>query len=335
MKQLLPFFLLLLFACNNTSTNNTSNTAKQTPQYELVKNWPQLPATYGLGQVTGIGIDTSQHIFLFHRAWREWQTFSNGFPDTTIAGTTILELEKENGKVINSWGADLFIMPHGLMVDKENNVWVTDVGLHQVFKFTHDGKLLMKLGIALEPGDDSLHFNKPTDVAVADDGSIYVSDGYGNSRIVKFSKQGNYLFSWGSHGDKPGEFNTPHAIDLDSKGNVYVADRENNRVQEFTGDGKFIKERKDKSFAKLYSVTLNKATDNVLAVDFSSALNVIINGSDIIEFDSTGKLLLQFGRSGMYDGPKCRYHDIAVDNEGNIYTADIYGNRVQKFKKIN
>lgn len=328
MKYLLLLFLIPFYNCNNTSVG------KQSAQYQLISNWPQLPVNYSLGQVTGIGIDTSQHIFIFHRAEREWKATDIGFPDSTIAGTTIIELEKETGKILNSWGRNLFIMPHGLSVDKQNNVWVTDVGLHQVFKFTHEGKLLMQLGIAGEPGNDSLHFNKPTDVAVTNDGSFYVSDGYGNSRVIKFSKEGKYLLSWGSAGDKPGQFHTPHAIDLDCKENVYVADRENNRVQEFTAEGKFIKEWKDNSFAKLYSVTINKNNGNVLAADYSSTLGIIVKGSDIIEFDSTGKLLLQFGRSGFYHGPKCRYHDIAVDNEGNIYAADIYGNRIQKFKKL-
>ena len=116
------------------------------------------------------------------------------------------------------------------------------VGLHQIFKFSHEGNLLLKLGVAKTPGNDSLHFDLPTDVAVADDGSFYVSDGYGNSRVVKFSKEGKYLFEWGKKGDKPGEFNTPHMIDLDTYGNVYVADRENNRIQKFDAHGIFLKE---------------------------------------------------------------------------------------------
>ena len=154
----------------------------------------------------------------------------------------MLEIENESGKIVNSWGANLFIMPHGLNVDKENNVWVTDVGLQQIFKFRHDGKLLMTLGVAKVAGNDSLHFNYPTDVAVTDDGSFYVSDGYRNSRVIKFSKFGKYLFEWGKKGNKEGEFNIPHGIDLDEKGNVYVADRENKRIQKFDSNGKFLKE---------------------------------------------------------------------------------------------
>jgi peptidylamidoglycolate lyase len=143
------------------------------------------------------------------------------------------------GRIINSWGENLFIMPHGLKVDKQNNVWVTDVGLHQVFKFTHEGKLLLKIGEAKVPGKDATHFDMPTDIAIEDDGSFYVSDGYGNSRVVKFSATGQYLFEWGTKGDKESEFDIPHGITLDKNGNVYVADRENSRIQVFDSSGKF------------------------------------------------------------------------------------------------
>jgi DNA-binding beta-propeller fold protein YncE len=243
-------------------------------------------------------------------------------------------LDRQTGKILSSWGGNVFVMPHGLTVDKDNNVWVTDVGLHQVFKFSHEGKLLMRLGEAKIPGNDSLHFNRPTDVAVAADGSFYVSDGYRNSRVVKFSRSGKYLFEWGKKGSKPGEFNIPHAIDLDAKGNVYVADRQNNRIQEFDAKGKFLKEWKNRSFANLYSVTINKINQHLLAVDYLIIMDTIIKGSDIIEFNSEGNLIGQFGRSGSYNGPLCRYHDICVDNEGNIYVGDILGNRVQKFRLI-
>ena len=154
-------------------------------------------------------------------------------PKSKINANTISLLDNKSGKILNSWGDSIFIMPHGLTVDNNNNVWVTDVGLHQVFKFDHNGKLLMQLGESKVPGGDSVHFNRPTDIAVAEDGSFYVSDGYRNSRIIKFSSNGRYLLQWGKKGDRDGEFDIPHAIDLDRRGNVYVADRENNRIQVF------------------------------------------------------------------------------------------------------
>lgn len=215
-------------------------------------------------------------------------------------------------------------------MDKENNIWVTDVGWHQVFKFSHDGRLLLKLGEAKVPGQDSAHFNRPTDVAIASDGSFYVSDGYRNSRIVKFSPSGKYLFKWGKKGDGPGEFDIPHGIDLDEKGNVYVADRENQRIQVFDPNGKFQKEWKDKDLGRVCAVRFDKAHGNLIAVDYVTNY-IRPKGSDILVFDSTGHLQSRWGRSGGYDGPVCWYHDIAVDKEGNIYVGDILGNTLQKF----
>ena len=328
---LVPVFLI---ACNNSGEGNTKKNRDSINQYELVKDWPKLPDSFKLGNPTGIGIDTSQNIFIFQRAEREWPLIGP-MPDTYISSKTILMLDRENGEILNSWGDNLFIMPHGLTVDRNNNIWVTDVGLHQVFKFSHDGKLLIKIGEAKVSGNDSTHFNRPTDIAVAKDGSFYISDGYGNSRIVKFSSTGKYLFEWGEKGDKPGEFNIPHAIDLDERGNVYVADRENNRVQIFNSLGKFLKQWTDKNFGRICSVTFGKVKNNFVAVDdVTSWFKLKHNGSDIILFDSTGNLLSKFGRSGFYDGPKCWYHDVAIDNEENIYIEDILGNRIQKFKKV-
>ena len=302
-------------------------------KYELVSNWPQLSAGFILGNPTGIGIDTSQNILVFHRAGTEWPLVGS-MPETIISAATILMLDRNTGKLLNSWGNSLFIMPHGLTVDKYNNVWVTDVGLHQVFKFSHDGKLLMKLGEASVAGNDSMHFDKPTDVAVADDGSFYVSDGYGNSRIIKFSMSGKYLFEWGKAGSGEREFDIPHGITLDEKGNVYVADRGNERVQVFDSTGRFLKQWKDGSFGDMCSVAYDKGSNKFVGVDDVRYLKLMHLGSDVIVFDSVGVVQNRFGRSGDYNGKKCWYHDVAVDKDGNVYGVDILGNKVQKFRKL-
>jgi peptidylamidoglycolate lyase len=328
---LVVFAGIFFIACNDVENTNRKFVGKQLPNYQLVKDWPQLPKEYTLSQVTGVGIDTDGNIFLFHRNGRQW---TEPFPDSLISSTTILMLDRQTGKLLSSWGANLFIMPHGLTVDKDNNVWVTDVALQQVFKFSHDGKLLMKLGIAKVAGDDAAHFNLPTDVAVANDGSFYVSDGYGNSRVVKFSAEGKYLFEWGKRSDNQGEFNTPHGIDVDRDGNVYVADRDNNRIQKFDAKGKSLITWKNDMAVQLYSLSIDKQNNELFAIDYLTIGDVLIKGSDIIQFDSTMKLLTRFGRSGFYDGKKCRYHDIAVDRDGSIYVGDILGNRIQKFKKV-
>lgn len=304
-----------------------------TTKYELVKNWLDFPKDFKLGNPTGISIDTNQNIVVFHRADREWSLFGS-MPNKPIESKTILIIDKYSGKLINSWGDNLFIMPHGLTVDNENNVWLTDVGLHQIFKFSHDGKLLMKLGEAKVSGNDSSHFNKPTDIAFSKDGSFYISDGYGNSRVVKFSATGKYLFEWGKKGNKESEFNIPHGISLDSNGNVYVADRENNRIQVFDPNGKFIKQFTDNTFGTICSVAFGKSQSKLFAVDDFTFLKVKHRGSDVFIFDKTGKVEMRFGRSGSYEGNISWYHDLTVDKDENIYIGDILGNTIQKFKKV-
>ncbi len=301
-------------------------------KYELVKNWPQLADSLTLGNPTGLAMDTNQNLVVFHRGSREWP-YIMPMPTSPILENTVLMLDKESGKMIHSWGSGLFIMPHGLTVDRHNNIWVTDVGLHQVFKFSYEGKMLLKLGQAGVAGNDNSHFNMPTDVAIATDGTFYVSDGYGNSRIVKFSPSGKYLIEWGKPGDRPGEFDIPHAIDLDKHGNVLVADRENRRIQVFTPRGVFIDEWKG-DWGSICSVVSDPIENRFLTVDDVTILKVKHTGSDIISLDSAGYQLGRFGRSGLYSGPRSWYHDLTVDREGNIYVGDILNNRIQKFKPV-
>src|ERR1044072_5522093 len=183
--------------------------------YKLVEGWPQIAEGCHIGEPSGICVTSQQHIVIFHRAGRKWVT---PMPESFIDKDTIYVIDKDTGRILNTWGSGKFIMPHGLDVDRENNLWITDVGLHQIFKFTIDGKLLMQIGKAGVAGCDNAHFNRPTAVATAADGSFYVSDGYGNSRVMKFTAEGEYLFSWGRKGRGPGEFDLPHNIDTDSNG---------------------------------------------------------------------------------------------------------------------
>lgn len=320
----------LLLACYLLQPIKKGKGLDITTKYELVKNWLDLPQGLILGNPTGISIDTNQNIVVFHRSDREWDFFGS-MPDKPIQNKTILIINKESGKLINSWGDNLFIMPHGLKVDDKNNIWVTDVGLHQVFKFSYDGKPLLKLGEARVAGNDSLHFDKPTDIAIAKDGSFYVSDGYGNSRVIKFSATGKYLFEWGKKGNKESEFNVPHGISLDAFNNVYVADRENNRIQIFDSAGKFIKQFSENSFGAICAVVVDKS--KLFAVDDFTFLKVKHRGSDAFILDTTNKVQTRFGRSGSYEGNTSWYHDLTVDKDENIYVGDILGNTIQKFRK--
>jgi peptidylamidoglycolate lyase len=327
------FLTILLFFGYIFQDKKIGQGYDKTIKYELIKNWPYLPKGLILGNPTGISIDTNQNIIVFHRADRKWPLIG-AMPEKTISEKTILVIDKDNGKLIKSWGDSLFIMPHGLTVDYENNIWVTDVGLHQIFKFSYDGKLLLKLGEAKVSGIDSLHFNKPTDIAVTKDGSFYVSDGYGNSRIMKFSATGKYLFAWGKKGNKESEFNIPHGISLDSKENIYVADRENNRIQLFEPNGKFIKQFSNNNFGTICSVGFDKTKSKLFAIDDITFLKLKHRGSDIFIFDTLGKVQTRYGRSGLYEGNISWYHDLTIDNDENIYVGDILGNTIQKFRKI-
>ena len=319
---------MLLNGCNTPEKHKLDDTV---PGYDVVSNWPQLPAGYVLGNPTGIGIDSEQHLYVFHRAYRKWV---EPFPDSLITENTILKLDRNTGKILDAWGANLFIMPHGLTVDRDNNIWVTDVALQQVFKFSSAGKLLLKLGVEKVAGDDSLHFNRPTDVAVAADRSFYVSDGYGNNRVVKFSATGKYLFEWGKKGNKPGEFNLPHGISLDSAGNVYVADRENGRVQSFSPKGKFLKEWDNHQRGAIYSVTNDTAKHKLIMINYLT-MGDTVKVSGILVYNSANRLEFHIGKSPLSkEALSCRYHDVAIDDEENIYVGDILNNTIQKFKKV-
>ena len=201
--------------------------SKSVPTYKVVAGWPEPSSPIKLGQVSAVATDASDRVFVFHR----------GEPPVVVFD--------RDGKYLRSWGEGLVKKAHGLRIDREQNVWTTDVGHHLVRKFDHEGTLLMTLGRKGVPGAGPDRFNQPTDVAVTPSGEFYVSDGYGNSRVVQFSKDGRYLKEWGTKGKGEGQFNLPHAIVLDPDGRIYVGDRENDRVQVFDPRGKFLAQWKE------------------------------------------------------------------------------------------
>ncbi|SDD71951.1 peptidyl-alpha-hydroxyglycine alpha-amidating lyase family protein [Niabella drilacis] len=302
-------------------------------KYRQAAGWLHLPGGLKLGNPTGMDMDTAQNLVVFHRGSREWP-LAGAMPGEPISDKTILVINRNNGELLSSWGDHLFVMPHGLDVDDQDNIWVTDCGLNQVFKFSHDGKLLMTLGEARVAGNDRRHFDRPTDIAVAKDGSFYVADGYGNSRVIKFSATGNYLFEWGRKGQGEGAFDIPHGIALGSNGEVYVADRENNRIQVFDTAGHFMKQFADRSFGAMTAVAMDPTGAKLLAVDDLRFLKLKHRGSDVFIFDTTGTVQTRLGRSGSYRGAVSWYHDLTVDRDGNIYVGDILGNTIQKFRRV-
>ena len=209
--------------------------------YRPIENWAKLPAGRTWGAAAGVSFDHKGNLWVFERCG-----------SNTCAGRSeapILEFDA-SGNYIKSFGSDMFVFPHGLFVDKDDNIWVTDADGkegkgQQVVKFSPEGKVLLTLGKAGTAGDGPDTFNRPSGVVVAPNGDIFVADGHGgdsNARIVKFSKDGKFIKTWGKKGTGPGEFGELHAITMDSKGRVLVADRGNNRIQVFDQDGKFLEQ---------------------------------------------------------------------------------------------
>ncbi|MBC7875593.1 MAG: hypothetical protein H7Y59_00365 [Anaerolineales bacterium] len=299
--------------------------------YHLVSNWPSPQVGEMIGQASGIDVASNGDVFVFHRAERIWE--GEELTLELISSPTVFILDDETGNLIESWGANRFVMPHGLTIDQNDNIWLTDVGLHQVFKFDRDGNLLMVVGERGVAGEDDTHFNMPTDVAVAPDGSFYVSDGYGNSRIVKFSSDGDYLTSWGSYGTEPGQFDTPHSIALDSQGRVYVADRGNARLQIFDEAGQFIEEWMNESIGRPWAVRFN-AAGNLLLVDGGDQSEFWPDRARILKLDSEGNILASFGSYGEVPGQFIWPHTIAVGPDDTLYVGEVAtGMRIQKFSR--
>jgi sugar lactone lactonase YvrE len=209
-----------------TLTLGAAPRAEDAP-YHLVPGWGQLTPPLAWGETPAITLDAGGRVFAFTRS-----------------DTPIIELDA-SGKVLKAWGEKLFVWPHGMRVDRNGFLWITDgrarngIG-QQVFKYTREGQLVMTLGTTGVAGDGPDTFNGVTDVAVAENGDIFVADGHVNARIVKFAKDGTFIKAWGKKGDGPGEFNVPHTIAFDSRGRLFVGDRSNKRIQIFDQDGRFL-----------------------------------------------------------------------------------------------
>lgn len=310
----------------------SANLVAAEPVWQVVHGWPALPEGRVLGSVSGVGIDTAGNVLVFHREGRVWPA-SDQLDTAPIVGTTVWIFDANSGARIGEWGANAFAMPHGLTVDANDNVWLTDVALHQVFKYTADGKLLLTLGERGVPGDDVGHFNRPTKVAVAKDGSFYVADGYRNARVAKFSPNGEFLMQWGAKGTGPGEFQTVHGIAFDAQGNVYVADRENMRVQVFTADGEFLRQWKSEALGRPYGVVV--ASDGTaLVADGGDQPSDPPDRSALVVLHADGSVAERVGRWGNYDGQFMMAHDLVLGRDGAVYIGDIQGRRVQKFVKV-
>ncbi len=225
--------------------------------------------------------------------------------------------------------------------DPQGNLWLADNGLHVVRKYSPEGKLLMTLGVPGEPGEDERHFNQPTDMTITPSGDIFVTGGYGNNRVVRFDAGGKFVKAWGRKGKGPGEFDLPHAIGVDSKGRLYVADRSNARIQVFDQEGNFLD--KWEGIMVPWCITITPR-DEIWTCGSSlpppgvktTMFGIPPNDQVIAKSDTSGKILLKWSPPKGEDGRERPgetnwVHVVAPDSKGNIYAGDIRGKRVQKF----
>lgn len=300
-------------------------------RYEEVKDWPKLPADVPLGECAGVAVDSRGHLLIFHRPGRGFDPGAT----TPLAGPAVLEVDAESGALVRAWGANRFLVPHGISVDAADNVYLTDVGLQQVFGFSHDGELRLALGTPGVGGWDGTHFNQPTDVQVRPDGSFYVSDGYVNSRVALFDPRGKQLREWGRKGAGEGEFSNPHGLTLLPRSrDVLVADRENARLQLFAQDGRFKRQWTGAKDAE--------TTGRVFAVaaDRDGNLFVGIRREDydtkhtgVLKLDRDYRIVTAIGFGQPGDPVFNAVHDLAVGPDGSIYVAETRTKRVVKLQR--
>jgi sugar lactone lactonase YvrE len=293
-----PTFRILLVAASiGLVLGASALTGEKKLSYRLVPNSIQPPPGATLNGVSGLAIDSKDNLFLLQREKPYVMVFD------------------KDGKHVRSWNGE-FTTPHGIRIDDKDNVWIADMANHLVQKFTLEGKLLLSLGVKDMPAWDDRHFNKPADAIIGSDGEIYVGDGYGNSRIAKFSKDGKFLKEWGKPGMETSQFKIPHALYFDPSGKLYVADRENSRVQIFDRDGK-------------HETTWTN-TGKPFGLDRLNGKTYLCDGrtGDVRILDKDGKVLAQWNAN---QGSKDAAHWLCVDRRGTIYLAYVLDKKVQKW----
>lgn len=314
------FVVVFNHGCNRSSINQQSI---ESPKYVIDPTWPQKPDQFMWVQMPGVTIDHQDHIYIFTR------------------NNPAVQVYETDGTLVRAWDVEDPNGAHFIRIGPDGNVWAANITNHTVRKYTPDGKLLMTLGEPGRAGADRNHFDRPTDMAILPSGDIFVADGYNNRRIIHFDATGKYLNQWGQEGTEPGQFALPHSIVADSRGRLYVADRENARIQVFDTKGKLLAvwsdlitpwglwiSEEDEIWACGSSVTKKEGTEE---------LNILPPSDQIVlKLNRKGRILQRVPLTMTPDTPGNAgelnwVHGIAFDSRDNLYLTDIQGYRAQKF----
>jgi hypothetical protein len=350
MKRLLFALCFLLVA----PAFAQQQTAPEIP-FRSVPDFLKLPPNMYIGEVSGVAVNSKGHVFVFTRG------NTNG-PAYSAAAAQLLEFDA-NGKYLREIGHNLYAwsFAHTVKIDKEDNIWVTDKGSDMVIKFNPEGRVVMVFGRKQEASDEGTGplkhpkpplppvdgmFRQVTDIAWDAAGNTYISDGYINSRVAKVDKDGNWLKSWGTPGDQPGQFNTPHSIATDAQGHVYVADRGNRRIQVFDGDGAFIRQmtidvpvprdaRPAIGNKPGPDVTGTMAPGAPWAICITPGPNQFLYSSDaypgrIYKLSLDGKVLGYLGSAGKQLKQFGWIHEMACPSDNELFVGELLNWRVQK-----
>lgn len=310
---------LVLLAGGGASAQRPTDPALLAPQdapaldYVVAPTAYTLPAGVTMDATASVAFDRAGNMIVLTRSKEAFYEFD------------------ASGAFLRSYGGNMFTRAHGIKVDAEGNIWATDVGGHAVYKVDRTGKLLLTLGTKGEAGEwneaaGSRKLNQPTDVAIAANGDLFVSQGHtpganGDARVLKFDKDGKFLTQWGGKGNEPGKFQVAHGLAIDPQGNLWVADRENQRIQVFTPAGGFVREMK---FAGL-----------PCSIAIGPRQVFMVNGfaGQIVQMDLNGKVQAVLGKPGKGPGEFGEAHVMAMSPKGEIFVADSVNATLQKFVK--
>jgi len=275
--------------------------------YTVVAGWPTVPQGWTFGACSTVTVDKQDHVWIFSRGAHPVSEFDR------------------DGKLLRTWGEGGIRQAHGIRIDADGNVWGVDVTGHVVRKYTPEGRVLMMVGQEGKPGNNDSQdaFNRPTNVAFAPNGDFYVSDGYVNSRVVRFNKDGKYISHWGHKGTGDGEFDLVHDVVLDKQNRLLVAERTNERIQIFDLEGKLL--GKWTGMGAPWSLFYVAREDAVYMAD---GVNM-----RVVKLNMNGDVVGTLGGPGKGPGQFDQPHGIAVDSTGAIYVAEVGNQRVQKFVK--